>query len=145
MKNGITRLWCIPLYVLGAAILLGVLYVIFIIYTWPNLSKDPQEIRAFVERIDLGLDLPDFDIIKHTFEFVGGDDTEEKWEVEFREPVSEEFVSKLDSCLVNNDRWELLDENTYKFHYRDSIMVEWIETVIIDMSTNTAELIHLKI
>ena len=149
MLNGIKRLWRIPLYVLGAAILAGVLYAvictIIIVQTWPNMPKDPDEARAFIERIDLDIELPDFDVIKHTFDFIGGDDTDERWEVVFKEPLSEEFVSKLDSCLVNNDRWELLNENTYKFHYRDSIMVEWIETVIIDLSTNTAELTHLNI
>lgn len=120
-------------------------------------TRNPKVARAYLEDIGINIVLPEFKVKSHVFEFTGGDDTQETWEIKFKQSLTDSFKTKLDSlCRVDSFRWRKdkmrVDDGTssdysdvYTFSYWDPVMIEHQETVIIDPVGNCAFLVHRKI
>lgn len=122
-----------------------------------GLPKDPKEARSYLEDIGIGIEFPNFKVDAHRFEFTGGDDTEEYWDITFLEPLSPGFIAKLDSlCYVDDARWRHYDKYVghgmasdiipcYEFSYWNPEQIELKETVSIFPGRRSARLSHVKI
>ena len=119
--------------------------------------RNPAVARNYLEDIGINLDFPEFTVERHTFKRVGGDDTEEWWELEFAQPLSKSFIAQLDSlCRVDGSRWSrVIQEKSvvypedaflcYIFSYWDPELIEIKETVTIFPRRRIAWLSHKKI
>lgn len=107
-------------------------------------TKDPLCAKAYLSDIQFPIELPDFKVKKHTFRFVGGDDTKETWILSFKEPLSPEFIYSLDSLCCSAPRWSR-DDSSYTYSYWDPEYIELHEEVVIEPGKGKAVLTHLKI
>lgn len=114
-------------------------------------AEDPLLVRDHLSDIDIKVDFPEFTVERHTFKVVGGDDTEEWWEIEFTQPLPQSFIAKLDSlCRVDHSRWTCISQGSrpgvpyYEFSYWNQDMVEFRETITIFPSRKIAWLSHYK-
>lgn len=122
-----------------------------------ELPKDPKQASLFLKNVGVGIAFPNFKVDEHCLKYIGGDDTEEYWEITFLEPLSPEFLSKLDSlCHVDSARWHHYDKyvghdaasdsiSCYEYVDWNSELIELHETVTIFPGQNRAKLSRVKI
>ena len=122
----------------------------------PSRTNNPEVVQEYLEDIGFNIELPEFTVERHTYKLVGGDDTEEWWEIEFAQQLSSLFITKLDSlCRVDSSRWVRLSRDNgpgksrgvvpcYEFSYRNQESVEFRETITIFPSRKIAWLSHYK-
>ena len=134
---------------------------IFFSFRYPfgglELSKSVKEARSYLLNVGIDIDFPEFRVGMHRIEFTGGDDTMEIWDINFTEPLSEEFLAKLDSlCSVDSTRWRHYDKwirhgmsadyiPCYEFSFWNPEKIELRETVTIIPAGKRAVLTHIKI
>ena len=132
------------LYMLMAIVFYAMIYFLSYSFCSRDLATDPLDARTYVEEIGVRVKFPDFKVVKHRFEFTGGDDTEEYWIIEFKQPLQEVFLNQLDSlCLVDSKWWR--NEQDYVFSYWDPDLVELRYSVDIHLQKRTARLSRIKI
>lgn len=122
-----------------------------------SLSKNPKSALKYLEDIEIDINLPDFKVKRHAFDFTGGSDTIEWWELEFIQPLSESFKMALDSLVSSNPgRWSYDkcvtrrgmsadEEEFYLYSYWNPKQITIQENVEINITANEATLIHRKI
>lgn len=121
-----------------------------------RLSKNPAVAWAYINSVDLQIEMPKFKVKQHTLQHKGGDDFEERWEIQFLTPLADSFIYKLDSlCLADKLHWKKTttgavlgeDDHTpyYLFTFADPVMIEIIHTITILPSKNEAYLVRFKI
>ena len=122
-----------------------------------SLSKNPKLALKYLEDIEIDITLPDFKVKRHAFDFTGGSDTVEWWELEFKQPLSESFKMALDSLVRSNSgRWSYDksvirrgmsadEEEFYLYSYWNPEKITIQENVEINVTANEAILIHRKI
>lgn len=121
-----------------------------------RLSKNPAVAWAYINSVDLQIEMPKFKVKQHTLQHKGGDDFEERWEIQFVTPLADSFIYKLDSlCLADKLHWKktttgaVLDEGDhtpcYIFSCADPEMVEILHSIIIVPSKTEALFVRLKI
>ncbi len=114
-----------------------------------DLTRSPRVARTYLKAVGIGIEFPKFSVDHHRFEFTGGDDTEEYWEIAFKAPLSTGFITRLDRlCGEYGSNWsiEKTDDNLpcYVFSSWDSKPGEYLERVVIYPSQGTARLSHYK-
>ena len=126
-------------------------------YTSKSLIKNPAVAREYLNSTEINVELPEFTVERHTSRHVGGDDSEEWWEIEFKDRLPESFLSRLDSlCSSDRARWSRItrDDNgrmtrdllpCYIYSYWDPERIEYKETITIFPKRKMAWLSHLKI
>ena len=122
-----------------------------------SLTKDPKVAKEFLDGIDISIVLPEFTVRRHTLEFTGGDDTEERWDIDFTKALTESFKASLDSLShVAPSRWRYDkhvvrrgmsadEEEFYIFSFWNPELIELHEMVMINITMNEGILIHRKI
>lgn len=121
-----------------------------------DLPKNSKEVRSYLKDIGIGIEFPAFKVDEHRFVFTGGDDTEEYWEITFKEPLPKVFLEKLDSLCRVDARWRHYDKYVghgmasdvipcYEFLYWNPEQIEIRETVTIYPGRRAATLSHVKI
>ena len=127
-------------------------------FTPQSLTKNPAVAREYLDSIGINVEFPEFTVERHTFRHMGGDDTEDWWEIEFKDRLSESFLFKLDSlCRSDGARWRRISQYNvgsvefgeivpcYVFSCNHPNDFEQIETVTIFPKKKMAWLTHRKI
>jgi len=111
-----------------------------------NLPKRVSTAKQYLKSVNPGVDFPKFKVDSHTYEYVGGDDTEEKWEISFTKPLQDSFISELDSLCANGN-WRKYFYNQAEPYYEFSTWndIEIRNTIRIYPTTNRATFSHMKI
>ena len=145
LKKWVKHLLSISSGVIGAVVVL-LLFIIWAVSSFFNPSRRPIYARMFLEDCAINVELlPKFKVLDHTFRITGGSDTEEKWEILFKKPLSEEFLASLNRlCEQSSSNWRYdYQGEFYVFScWRNAVITE---TVIIYPKTQSAVLSHVKI
>lgn len=116
LKKWLKRLLSISFGIIGAGVVL-ILFIVWFLLSTTNLSRRPKYAKMFLEDSAINVNLPKFKVLDHTLQFTGGDDTEIRWEVKFKKPLSDEFVETLDSlCHSYGSGWHF-DRQNHRYIY----------------------------
>lgn len=131
--------------VIGAG-LVFILFINWALLSITNLSRRPKYAKMFLEECAIDIDMPKFKVLDHTFQFIGGDDTETRWEVKFKKPLSDEFVETLDSlCRSTSDWYYDRPSHSYNYIYWHPDNIELRDCVSISPEIQRATFQHIKI
>lgn len=146
LKKWVKHLLSIFYGFIGAGVVL-LLFLSWATISFFNLSRNSKYARLFLEDCGINVDLPKFKVKDHTFRFIGGDDTEIRWEVKFKKPLSDEFVATLDSlCRHYSSGWSFnKQDQSYVYSYWHPDDIEIKDCVVITPMTQSATFIHTKI
>ena len=132
--------------IIGAGVVL-ILFIVWFLLSTTNLSRRPKYAKMFLEDSAINVNLPKFKVLDHTLQFTGGDDTEIRWEVKFKKPLSDEFVETLDSlCHSYGSGWHFDRQNhRYIYTYWHPNDIEITDCVSISPENQSATFQHIKI
>lgn len=120
---------------------------------------DPLATREYLDRIGLNVSFPEFSVTQHKFryegfKYEGPDDFGYKWIITFDQPLSEAFISILDSLSISDARWSHITKQVghgmashdfpcYEFTFQNPDRIGKKESIFIFW--DSADLTYLKL